>query len=95
MSGSAEVSVVQEAAGRFRVEVHDAGVTTSHTVNVPETLADELGWSREGEMDLVRESFVFLLEREPPTSILRRFSLEVIGRYFPDYPTEIRKRARE
>ena len=95
MSGSAEVSVVQEAAGRFRVEVHDAGATTSHTVNVPDGLADELGWSREGEMDLVRESFVFLLEHEPPTSILRRFSLEVIGRYFPDYPTEIRKRAPE
>ena len=95
MSGSAEVSVVQEAAGHFRVEVHDAGVTTSHTVSVPDGLADELGWSREGEIELVRESFVFLLEREPPTSILRRFSLEVIGRYFPDYPTEIRKRAPE
>jgi len=95
VSVSAEVSVIQEAAGRFRVEVHDAGVTTTHTVNVPDGLTDGLGWSREGEMELVRESFVFLLEREPPTSILRRFSLEVIGRYFPDYPTEIRKRVPE
>ena len=93
MSGGPSVSVVQEAAGRFRVEVHGADVTTSHTVDVPDGLADELGWSRETEIELVRESFAFLLEREPPTSILRTFSLDVIGRYFPQYPTEIRKRA--
>ena len=36
-------------------------------------------------MDLVRRSFVFLLAREPKTSILRRFELLVIARYFPEY----------
>jgi len=35
--------------------------------------------------DLVRRSFEFLLEREPAESILRRFDLAVIQRYFPDY----------
>ena len=93
MSDSTKVSVVQEDVHHFRVEVHSSGATTSHTVDVPDGLADELGWSSEAEMDLVRESFAFLLEREPPTSILRHFSLDVIGRYFPEYPTEIRKRA--
>jgi len=33
----------------------------------------------------VRESFRFLLEREPKESILREFDLSVIKRYFPDY----------
>jgi len=33
----------------------------------------------------------FLLEREPPTSILRTFSLEQIGDYFPDYRATIRR----
>lgn len=55
-------------------------------------MADELGWADAGEEDLVRESFIFLLEREPPTSILSRFGLGVIGQYFPEYPSEIRGR---
>jgi hypothetical protein len=33
-----------------------------------------------------------LLEREPSTSILRRFSLEVVSQYFPEYPAQIRRR---
>ena len=41
---------------------------------------------------LVDASFRFLLEREPPDSILRRFELPIIGRYFADYPDEIRRR---
>ena len=41
---------------------------------------------------LVEESFRFLLEREPPSSIMARFSVSVIERYFPEYPTEIRRR---
>jgi hypothetical protein len=42
---------------------------------------------------LVEASFVFLLEREPPQSILRSFDLTDIGRYFPEYEAEIRRRA--
>ena len=38
---------------------------------------------------LVTESFRFLLEREPSSSILRRFRLSQIEDYFPDYPAEI------
>ena len=41
---------------------------------------------------LVRESFVFLLERESPESILPRFDLSVIQRYFPEYRGEIKRR---
>src|SRR5439155_312918 len=43
------------------------------------------GADREPVEDLVRRSFVFLLEREPATSILRTFDLSVISRYFPEY----------
>ena len=39
--------------------------------------------------DLVRRSFEFLLEREPPTSILHTFALPDIELYFPDYPRVI------
>jgi hypothetical protein len=41
---------------------------------------------------VVQASFAFLLEREPADSILRRFELPVIGRYFPGYEAELRRR---
>lgn len=41
---------------------------------------------------LVRRSFEFLLAREPKESILSPFRLSVIGRYFPEYEDEIRRR---
>jgi hypothetical protein len=43
----------------------------------------------------VRASFEFLLEREPASAILRRFDLDVIGQYFPDYLGTIRSRLEE
>jgi hypothetical protein len=46
-----------------------------------------------GAEDLVARSFAFLLEREPPSSILRTFDLSVISRYFPEYDQEIRRPA--
>ena len=41
---------------------------------------------------LVEESFRFLLEREPPSAILRKFALSEIERYFPEYRAEIAER---
>jgi hypothetical protein len=40
---------------------------------------------------LVTASFEFLLEREPASSILSRFALPVIERYFHEYPRVIRR----
>ena len=47
---------------------------------------------RVGPEELVRRSFEFLLEREPKESILARFDLPVIGRYFPEYEREMKRR---
>ena len=79
--------------GSFHVEVRDGAITTSHTVTVPPDLPEALGWASGREALLVHSSFEFLLEKEPATSILRRFSLDVIGDYFPDYPAEMARRA--
>lgn len=69
------------------VAIEDRGQRSAHTVTVsPASLAR---WGRGSDQaavqDLVRRSFEFLLEREPPGSILRRFDLTVIERYFPEY----------
>jgi len=41
---------------------------------------------------LIRAAFEFLLTREPRESILRRFDLPVIGRYFPEWEAEVASR---
>jgi len=75
------------------VEVREGGTTTHHTVSVSQ--ADLARWGRgdraEDVEDLVRRSFDFLLEREPATSILRRFDLAVIQRYFPEYDSRFKR----
>ena len=70
----------------------DEGTVTQHCVSVPERLLAELGLTAAQEPTLVRASLGYLLEREPAGSILRRFSLDDIATYFPDYPTDISHR---
>lgn len=76
----------------YAVTVTAGARVTRHIVRVPESLLDRLASNAAHEERLVRESFVFLLEREPPTSILGEFDLTVIARYFPEYEDVIRAR---
>jgi hypothetical protein len=86
-----DLSVVRDGPRTFVVEVHDDTVTR-HLIEVPPFLLEELGLgSDDGEL-LVRESFAFLLEREPATSIMSQFSLDVIEQYFPEYRKELGRR---
>jgi hypothetical protein len=84
-----QLTVTQQAGGTFHVQT-PAG--TSHGVSVPAGLPASLGCGHVPPEELVRASFEFLLERDPATSILREFSLDVISRYFPGYPAEISAR---
>lgn len=74
----------------FEVTVQN-GTSTSHIVTVQPHYADKLSGGRTPVDKLVKLSFEFLLEREPNTSILRRFDLAVIAQYFPEYEQTIRK----
>lgn len=65
--------------------------TTTHKVTVEPQYAARLAGSAAKAATLVRKSFEFLLEREPNTSILRRFELPVISSYFPEYEHEMQK----
>jgi len=61
---------------------------TRHRVRISREELERYGGSDVG--GLVRRSFEFLLEREPPESILREFDLSAIERYFPEYARVIR-----
>jgi hypothetical protein len=91
---SAEIDVrCEPVAGGWtcRVTVREAAGRTSHEVGVTVTDLAGLAPGAAAPDDLVRRSFVFLLAREPKESILGRFDLPVIGRYFPEYEREIRR----
>ena len=88
----ADISISPLAPRTFRVEVREGHRETTHQVSVPERLSEGLEL-RDNDLErVVRESFRFLLEREPATSILRQFSLGDISRYFPEYPRELARR---
>jgi hypothetical protein len=65
--------------------------TTTHRVTVDPSYHEKLTGGHISAEELVEKSFEFLLKRESNTSILRTFELPVIGRYFPEYETTIRK----
>lgn len=86
-----EIDLTPMGPGEYGVQVTEGHTTTSHRVKVPDDLAD--AGLPEGDPErLVRESLLFLLEREPATAILPEFALPDITRYFPEYPAEIAAR---
>ena len=66
-------------------------LTTTHTVTVTDSHIQSLTNGNMTKKELLRFSFQFLLEREPNTSILSEFKIDVIGRYFPEYKRKIQE----
>ena len=71
------------------VTIGTDAAATRHRVSVSEDLLARLRPGSEDATDLVRDSFAFLLAREPREEILREFDLPAIGRYFPEWEGEI------
>ena len=96
MSDVAVACVAEPDGGAWTcaVRVVEGASSTDHVVSVDEIdLPPALDGAGPADVErLVSATFAFLLEREPKESILRRFDLSVVQRYFPDYPTEIERR---
>jgi len=84
------IELKRSSEDEWLVEVKGT-VRTHHRVRVTTAETEQLAQGRPVE-DLLRESFHFLLEREPNTSILPSFALLQIESYFPEYREEIRAR---
>ena len=88
----AQIHVEKLDASHFCVRVIEGVSESTHHVTLdPKDQARLAGTTIQPE-ELIRKSFQFLLEREPKESILSRFDLSVISRYFPEYEREIKKR---
>jgi hypothetical protein len=86
------IEVERLKAGEFRVRVIEGRSETSHVVTLQPEYYQRLSGGKTAPEELLRRSFEFLLEREPKESILARFELPVIARYFPEYEHEIKRR---
>ena len=82
---------VRHAQGDEWLVTVTAAITTEHRVRLSKKEHEQLSAGKSSE-ELIEESFRFLLERETNTSILSSFELPLIGRYFPEYEDEIRRR---
>lgn len=74
---------------RFDVVLSEGGGETRHEVTMSEeTFARLAGGAHSPEVCL-EAAFRFLLDREPKESILNRFDVDVISRYFPEFEQEM------
>ena len=83
------ISVNTIDSTNFEVIV-EGSTTTTHRVTVTHSYYQKLTNNQVTPEVLVETSFKFLLERESNTSILPRFDLPVIERYFPEYEETIK-----
>ena len=84
-----KVSTIRE--NEYKVTVEQEGSSTTHTVTCDDKYYEKLTQRKIQKEELIKKSFEFLLQREPKESILRKFDLKVIGRYFPEYEKKIRE----
>ena len=78
------ISIEKRNDNVFEVTVADS-VTTTHTVTVTDQSLTDLTDNNVTKTQLLEFSFNFLIDREPNTSILSSFDINVIPRYFSDY----------
>ena len=84
------IKVERKNRDEFLVVVEEKGSRTEHTVTLDEGYYERLTDRKISKEELIKKSFEFLLAREPKESILRRFNLRVIKRYFPEYEETIK-----
>ena len=84
-----EIRIADQGSCTYRVTIDEGSTASTHIVKVWPSDVEQYGPGSTPE-ELLEASFEFLLEREPKESILSRFDLAVIERYFPTYPSVVR-----
>lgn len=73
----------------FEVIVCVGNGETRHHVTMARDTCERLTMGTHTPERCIEAAFRFLLDREPKESILRRFDITVICRYFPDFEREL------
>jgi len=73
----------------FDVVVREGKGETRHHVTMSRQMCERLTAGKQTPERCVEAAFRFLLDREPKESILRRFDVTAISRYFPEFEREM------
>jgi hypothetical protein len=91
--GSADMIHVRRTAEHptlvFEVVVREGKGETRHHVTMSQEMCERLTAGKHTPERCLEAAFRFLLDREPKESILRRFDVTAISRYFPEFEREI------
>jgi hypothetical protein len=79
------ITVSNIQGSEYTVIIEEQGLSTTHFVTLDDKYYEKLTHKKIKKEELIKKSFEFLLQREPKESILRRFDLKVISRYFTEY----------
>lgn len=88
MSRTALIDVDQVSPGLYDVVVDSFTSARSFRVTLKEDTYRAFAKGRTQE-EFIRDSFRFLLAREPKEDILESFDISDIATYFPEFPNEI------
>ena len=83
------ITVDKKDENTFQVTVEESGSSSNHTVTVDDKYYKKLTGGVIPKEDLIKKSFEFLLERESKESIMSKFDLTVISKFFPEYESFI------
>jgi hypothetical protein len=73
----------------FEVVVREGKGEIRHNVTMAQETCEQLTAGKHTPERCVEAAFRFLLDREPKESILSRFDVRVISRYFPEFEREL------
>ena len=83
-----ELLITELSKDKFEITVK-ADQLTKHVVSVTDQMLLNLTNNKISKEELLNFSFNFLLGREPNTSILSKFDIIVISKYFPEYISKV------
>lgn len=92
MSDIAKIVVLRSSENgmyAFDVQVDDGNGESRHDVTLAHDAYERLTGSKYAPETCVEAAFRFLLDREAKESILARFDLSSISRYFPEFEREL------
>ncbi len=83
-----ELLITELSKDKFEITVNVDQII-KHVVSVTDHMLLNLTKNKISKEELLNFSFNFLLEREPNTSILSKFEIIVISKYFPEYISKV------
>jgi hypothetical protein len=73
----------------FEVVLREGGSESRHLVTIASDACERLTKGACTPENCLEAAFRFLLDREPKESILRRFDVTMISRYFPEFERKL------